>query len=84
MDSGQQRNNQPTKGSAKVGSGGGTTRGGQRRPPAARDATTFTGVDVPLGAETRATELSYTSFPENLEQSGSPYMLIKIFETITG
>lgn len=47
-------------------------------------ATNFTAIDVPLGAETRTTELSYTSFPENLEQSGSPYMLIKIFETITG
>jgi hypothetical protein len=61
---------------------------GERAQQSVRDlaaATTFTGVNVPLGgAETRATELSYTSFPENLEQSGSPYMLIKIFETITG
>jgi hypothetical protein len=68
---------------SQVGSGGGTTRGARRTTNSAA-ATTFTRTDVPLISEKRTTELLYTSFPENLEQSGSPYMLIKIFETITG
>ena len=57
----------------------------QNNAIAALSPSTITGRDVPLeNAGTLSTNLTYTAFPDKLEQSGSPYMLIKIFETQKG